>query len=158
MSNPKFIVDAMLGNIARKLRFFGYDTKYSSNMNDKEVISLAKNENRVLLTKDKELANKATKEKIQNILFKSALEADQLVQIAKDLCMKEFLIDFNKTRCSLCNERIEKIGKENILEKIPEGIKHNKEFWICKKCNKVYWRGTHIEKLVQLTRILNEKI
>ena len=158
MNNPKFFVDAMLGNIARKLRFFGYDTKYFPNINDKEIIFLSKQEDRILLTRDKDLANKATKEKIENILFESKSEADQLIQIAKNNVIRKFLIDFNKIRCSLCNERIEFIKREQVLEKIPVGIKNNKEFWICKKCDKIYWRGTHIEKLVQLTQMLNEKI
>lgn len=158
MNSQKFIVDAMLGNIARKLRFFGYDTKYFSNIDDREIISLAKQENRTILTRDKGLSSKSTRVKIQNILLESAIETDQLIQIAKDCSIQKFLIDFTKIRCSLCNERVESIRREEILEKIPKGVKYNKEFWVCKKCDKIYWRGTHIEKLVQYTKMLNEKI
>jgi len=49
---PTFFVDAMLGNIAKKLRLFGYDAEYSSNTTDKDLILKVKEENRILITKD----------------------------------------------------------------------------------------------------------
>lgn len=158
MNNPKFIVDAMLGNIARKLRFFGYDVKYFPNIDDREIIALAKKEDRIILTRDKDLSSKAMKEKIQSTVLESVVEVEQLIQIAKYYSIQKFLIDFDKIRCSLCNEKVESIKREDILEKIPKGIKSKNEFWTCKKCDKVYWKGTHIEKLLQYTKMLNEKI
>ena len=63
MSNekPVFIVDAMLGKLAKKLRLLGYDTAYSSDIDDEDLIRIAKNENRILITKDVQLARKAEK-------------------------------------------------------------------------------------------------
>ena len=54
-NNPRFFVDAMLGNIAKKLRLLGYDTKYSSDINDNDLIESAKNEQRIIISKDNEL-------------------------------------------------------------------------------------------------------
>ncbi|RDJ32047.1 MAG: hypothetical protein DWQ18_00055 [Crenarchaeota archaeon] len=158
MNEQKFIVDAMLGNIARKLRFFGYDTKYFPNIDDREIIILAKHEGRTILTRDRDLSSKATKEKIQSTVLESVVEVEQLIQIAKHYSIKKFAIDFDKIRCSLCNEKIASIKREDILKKIPIGVIDHSEFWICKKCDKIYWKGTHIEKLVQYTKMLNEKM
>ncbi|KAF6243594.1 hypothetical protein C6988_02885 [Nitrosopumilus sp. b1] len=158
MNRQKFVVDAMLGNIARKLRFFGYDAKYFPNIDDKEIILLAKQEGRVILTRDRALSSKATKEKIQSTVLESLIEVEQIIHIAKYYSIKKFSIDFDKIRCSLCNEKIASIKREDILKKIPIGVKSEEEFWICKKCDKIYWKGTHIEKLVQYTKMLNEKI
>ena len=158
MNRQKFVVDAMLGNIARKLRFFGYDTKYYPNIDDREIIALAMKEDRTILTRDKDLSNKAMKEKIQSTVLESLIEVEQLIQIAKNYSIQKFLIDFDKIRCSLCNGKIASIKREDVVEKIPIGVKNKTEFWICKKCDKIYWKGTHIEKLVQYTKMLNEKI
>ena len=76
MNSQKFFVDAMLGNIARKLRFFGYDARYYPDIDDEKIISLAKKENRTIVTRDKDLSSKVAKEKIQNILLESEIETD----------------------------------------------------------------------------------
>ena len=55
----KFFVDAMLGNIAKKLRFFGYDTLYFSNIKDEKILVTLQNDNRILITKDEQLSRKA---------------------------------------------------------------------------------------------------
>jgi len=46
----KFVVDAMLGNVARWLRILGYDTFYSPHNSAKQNITLSINENRTLIT------------------------------------------------------------------------------------------------------------
>jgi len=40
LENPKFLVDGMLGKLARKLRIFGFDTTYLSNTDDDNLIKL----------------------------------------------------------------------------------------------------------------------
>ena len=62
--SPSFLVDAMLGNIARKLRIFGYDTLYLKDTSDSSVLGIASREKRILLTRDKELFRRVIKEGI----------------------------------------------------------------------------------------------
>ncbi|MGI0047755.1 MAG: Mut7-C RNAse domain-containing protein, partial [Nitrosotalea sp.] len=52
---PSFVVDAMLGNLARKLRILGYDSKYDSSIEDSILLNLAEGQKRVLVTKDENL-------------------------------------------------------------------------------------------------------
>ena len=58
---PIFFVDAMLGNIARKLRLLGYDTKYFSDINDEKLIKNAKEEDRIIISRDENLIKKSQK-------------------------------------------------------------------------------------------------
>jgi len=44
-----FLVDAMLGNVAKKLRLFGFDSEYFSDIDDSKLIEKAKNENRIII-------------------------------------------------------------------------------------------------------------
>jgi uncharacterized protein with PIN domain len=54
------------------------------------------------------------------------------------------------SRCILCNSKIDVINKKDVREKVPERIYINHEnFWLCKKCNKIYWKGTHYKKMVE---------
>ncbi len=56
--NPKFFVDAMLGNVAKKLRLMGFDVEYLADVKDDHLINKAKNEERIIISKDKELIQK----------------------------------------------------------------------------------------------------
>jgi len=48
----KFVVNGMLGKVARWLRMLGYDTKYFNAMSDDEILKVASEEKRILLTRD----------------------------------------------------------------------------------------------------------
>jgi uncharacterized protein with PIN domain len=67
--SPSFLVDAMLGNIARKLRIFGYDTLYLKDTSDTSILGIAMREKRILLTRDKELFRRVIKEGIEGMLL-----------------------------------------------------------------------------------------
>jgi hypothetical protein len=156
---PVFLVDAMLGNIAKKLRLFGFNSEYSSNIIDKDLIQRAKKENRILITKDALLSEIAQKQKISVIQITKNEEMEQLVQIFKKLKLTELTINGNKARCTECNEKLQIIDKEFVLNQVPEGIINNFDgFWKCPKCNKIFWEGTHIERLQKFAVELNGKL
>ncbi|MGI9566812.1 MAG: Mut7-C RNAse domain-containing protein [Nitrosopumilus sp.] len=50
-----FLVDAMLGNIAKKLRLFGVDSEYYSDIDDFELIEKIENENKIIISKYNDL-------------------------------------------------------------------------------------------------------
>ena len=160
MQNNKknFFVDAMLGNIAKKLRFFGYDTHYFSNIEDEKILGMLKNDNRILITKDEQLSRKALKQNIQAILLSNNKEIEQLIQIKNQLGMDNFSIDPNNARCTLCNSNLIEINASQIKNQVPcKVLTSTKNFWKCDNCNKIYWEGTHIIKLGKLVDIINEQ-
>ena len=156
---PKFFVDAMLGNIAKKLRLIGYDTEYSSSIEDYRLIECAKKEERIIVSRDVELINKAEKLKIKSIFLKDSSENDQLLEIVKKSDIKQITINGNSARCPKCNFSTIPIKKENVKDKIPQGVlDHNDKFWICKNCNQIYWEGTHVKNLQKLIDDVNERL
>ena len=158
-SKPIFFVDAMLGNIAKKLRLFGYDSEYSSDINDNDLIMRLKNENRILITKDTLLSKIAQKEKISVIQVTKNTEMEQLIQIFKILKLSEIVVNGNNARCTECNGELKITHKDLVLKQVPKGvIEKIDEFWRCTNCDKVYWEGTHIEKLKKFVVELNGKI
>ena len=155
---PIFFVDAMLGNIAKKLRLLGYDSEYFSDIDDIKLINVAKKENRIIISKDKELIKKAQKIGISSIYITKNEEIEQFLEIITKVNLK-IQINGNIARCTKCNSQTESIDKSSIKEKIPQGVfNSNDKFWKCKCCNKLYWEGTHIKNLQEFAGKVNERL
>jgi len=142
----KFLCDRMLGSLAKWLRIIGFDTYFpNSETSDNELLDIAKKENRTLITRDVELVFNARRENIKVINFKTTCLDEQLKLVLKQLKIDKKLF---LSRCTLCNSLVTPIKKGEIKEKVPKKVFENKEkFWICKKCDKIYWIGSHYEKM-----------
>jgi len=157
--SPRFFVDAMLGNIAKKIRLLGYDTKYFADIDDSNLIESAKKESRIIISKDYELVNKSEKLNIKSIFLEKSSESDQLIEIFNKTNIKKITISGDSARCPNCNLSTIPIDKEMIKTKVPQGVlEFNNKFWKCKKCNQVYWEGTHIKNLKKLIGEINERL
>lgn len=159
IQKQSFVVDAMLGKLAKKLRILGYDSKYFSTIEDDKIISIAKNEKRVILTKDEQLTKIAEKQIASFVLIRGNYELEQIAQINSKFKLDKFVIDTDNSRCIACNGKLESVEKYKIIGKVPEGvIEREKKFWICDSCKKVYWEGTHFKKLQEFATKLNDRI
>jgi len=150
MRSRKFVVDRMLGKLARWLRILGYDTLYPD-AKDEELIEMGNREGRTLITRDKELALRCG----NSILITTFTIEDQLGEMLKNglrIDEKEMF-----TRCTLCNSVLQEIDKNNVQGKIPQkSFENNEKFWYCKNCDKYYWKGKHwvdIKKKIEKTRV-----
>ena len=159
IQKPSFIVDAMLGNLSKKLRILGYDSKYFSSIEDEKIILIAKNEKRIILTKDEQLTKIAEKQSASFVLIRGSDELEQILQINTKIKLDRFVVNTNNSRCIACNGKLESIEKFRIIGKIPEGVlEREKSFWMCESCKKIYWEGTHFQKLQEFAAKLNDRI
>lgn len=157
-SSPIFFVDAMLGNIAKKLRVMGFDCMYDANIDDRELIRVAKRDNRIIISRDFDLVQKSSNFGIKSIFLENKGEFEQLSQIISKLNLKKIEINGNNARCPKCNSKTEFIKKELVPNKLPSRVlDQNEEFWICKNCDKIFWEGSHIINLKKLAERLNER-
>jgi uncharacterized protein with PIN domain len=149
----------MLGDLARWLRFLGFDTYYANNeIDDDDLLKISKNENRILLTKDKELIIRANKIGISVVKIDLKLLDDQIIQILKTSNVKINKKDI-LSRCSKCNDFLIKVNKDDVKESVPPMIfKNNELFWKCDKCKTVYWKGSHHEKIISRINQINLKL
>jgi len=149
----------MLGNLATKLRLLGFDSLYSSSIEDDELLRVAKRENRVIISKDVQLAEKAKKYEIIAISITNGSEIDQFFQINEKIKLGKCVVGGNTSRCPICNGELKHIEKKDVSNKVPSGVFENiNDFWICNKCEKIYWEGTHIRNLEKFTAKLNERL
>jgi hypothetical protein len=116
-------------------------------MDDAKLIEITKKENHILITRDRNLIQSARRENIKTIEIKTTDINEQISTVLGDI-----KIDKTKvlSRCILCNTEVEEIKKEDIKAKVPKRVfDNNEKFWFCKKCNKIYWKGTHYEKMFE---------
>ncbi len=153
-----FLVDAMLGNIAKKLRLFGFDSEYFSDIDDSKLIEKAKNENRTIISRDRLLIDRAKKNEISSIYITKEKEVDQFLEILESTHLQLDEISGNTARCPKCNSSTSQIDKLKIRNKIPEGVlEYNDKFWKCEGCDQIYWEGTHIKNLQEFARKIKLK-
>jgi len=135
---PKFAVDEMLGTLARWLRIMGYDAVYEKDRTDDEIVVGASAEGRILLTRDKALA--ARMGEMGSYITSDQLE-EQLRQVWRAFGLRP---DQDLARCTVCNGELEQLPEEDAKDKVPEGVfLLNHQFFRCRSCGKMYWRGTH---------------
>ena len=133
----------MLGKLTRWLRILGHNVKYSNRLDDNQLLTIAKKERRILLTRDLELYQQATAKGVNAFYLEGNDEAERLAQLAKRFGIK-LEVDMTISRCPKCNTRVKPIEKEKIADKVEKStFTYYNEFWQCPKCEQIYWQGAH---------------
>ncbi len=155
LRDPKFIADAHLGSLARYLRMLGLDVVYQNNFTDTEIIETSIKENRAILTKDRELlkTNKVT----HGYWIRNEGTEEQVKEVINRFDLKNYIREF--TRCLECNNVLEIIEKEKIEDRLPSRVKQlQNEFRYCKYCDKIYWKGTHYDSMLEVINKIRQNI
>ena len=143
----KFLADDMVGKLARRLRLAGYDTLYFKHIDDGQMVTRARTEERIIVTRDRKLADKFHLENVY--IVGSEVPAEQFRQVVKafDLDVKSEAF----SRCLECNELLVPAKKEDHKAEIPPRVYrlHN-TFFRCPGCKKLYWRGSHYARLKEM--------
>lgn len=137
-ASPRFVADNMLGRLARWLRLMGYDTLYAREAEDAEIISLSISEDRIILTRDRQLTLRrgARAFYIPEIMLEKQLK---LVSSKFGLHFRE-----DSMRCGVCNGLLGVTDRQAVKGRVPDGVyQRNELFHECVSCGHVYWRGTH---------------
>jgi hypothetical protein len=151
--DPMFLADAHLGGLARFLRMLGYDTAHENGIADAEIRRIAREERRIVLTRDRDLLKCAD---IARGAYVHALKPEkQLREVAERYGLAAGARPF--TLCLHCNLPLEPVDKEKIAERLPDKVAGlHKSFRHCRGCDRVYWPGSHYERMAQaLGRALN---
>lgn len=143
----RFIADVHLGKLARYLRLCGFDTHYDSACSDNEIIAIAKNEGRIILTRDKGILRNGLV--AHGRWIRSQDPAGQLGEVIARFDLKRKITLFS--RCSICNCILSTVPKTDIEDRLlPATALFYDEFKICTGCKKIYWQGSHSDRLTEL--------
>lgn len=125
----------------------GYNVKYSNNLDDAQLITIAKKEKRILLTRDLELYQQATAKGVDAFYVEEETGAEKLAKLAQRFKIR-LDIDMAESRCPKCNTKVKPVLKENVTGQVENStFSHYKEFWECPKCGQIYWQGAHWKKI-----------
>jgi len=150
---PRFVVDAMLGRLARWLRLLGYDALYDPSADDRALARCAAASGRILLTRDRGLL--ARRLVTRGLLIHDDRLAGQLRQVAAECGLA---LDPARcfTRCLACNAETREVSRDEVAGRVPPFVLRTHErFRACPGCGRVYWAGSHRAlALRQLARLL----
>jgi uncharacterized protein with PIN domain len=147
LHDARFILDVHLGKLARLMRLLGFDALYRNDYDDPEIVRVSIEEHRAILTRDRQLLH--AKVITYGYWLRSTNPEEQLSEVIKRFDLKKSIVPFN--RCLVCNGTMQLVSKqeiENLLE--PKTKEFYETFYQCMKCRKIYWKGTHFEKLVKI--------
>lgn len=139
-----FVVDVNLGKLAKHLRLAGFDTAYTNDATDSELIEQMQDEQRILLTRDRKLLMRNAV-KI-GYLPRSDDPTEQLEEVFKRFDLFDEIDPYS--RCVNCNALLESVSKESVMDQLePLTKKYFEEFSQCPECEQIYWKGSHRNRL-----------
>lgn len=166
-----FLADAMLGSIARKLRIFGFDTIYIAHAHDDEILKIGIEQDRVILTADKELFKRTVKVGARGVLVSGgASELEDLAYILTNNGITSVGMNGISSRCSVCNGPMEEKTSDQLKNHernnddvdyivVPDRvIACYNQFFQCTTCGKIYWEGGHLKRIRALIRNLDDRL
>jgi uncharacterized protein len=147
----RFIADAHLGGLARFLRMLGFDTLYDNRYADDEIRARANDERRIVLTRDRALLVCRT---VTHGCYLHARKPEaQLQELVARLQLGASIKPF--TRCLHCNLSLAAAERTQVLDRVPPAVvERYQRFMFCAGCQRVYWEGSHWERMRDLLRVL----
>ncbi len=147
LPDSRFVVDVNLGKLARYLRLLGFDAVSDGDLDDGDLAGISAAENRILLTKDRNLLKRSVV--VHGYYVRGIMPRDQLLEVVRRFDLRDSIVHF--ARCMECNGLVQPVDKgevDGLLE--PRTREHYDEFHRCDSCGRVYWRGSHFDKLMAI--------
>lgn len=144
VAEKRFSADSMLARLARWLRLLGFDCAYYGSITDAELVRRAIEENRVILTRDRKLENEWW---VANIYVVEAAELRaQLVEVLRRFDLTRSIAVLS--RCNECDQPVRSAVVDDIRDRVPPHVLEiHHDFSTCPRCGRVFWEGTHAERI-----------
>lgn len=144
LRETKFILDVHLGKLCKYLRMLGFDTYYRNNLQDDEIVKIALDENRIILTRDIGILKNG--QVSHGYWVRSQHSDKQLSEVIRRFDLRLHIQPF--LRCISCNGLIESVVKSKIEHRLNDNTRaYFTEFYQCRSCGKVFWEGSHYENM-----------
>lgn len=144
LRQPRFVLDVHLGRLARYLRLLGFDTVWSRDATDRELVATSLRDRRILLTRDRGLLKR--KAVTHGYYLRGTDRRGQVLEVLDRFDLVAGVDPL--TRCLECNGRLEPVARADVEDGLPPRASRDYEkFRRCPGCGRVYWEGSHVERL-----------
>ena len=146
----KFIVDHNVGKLSKWLRMMGYDTLFFEGSDDSQMVRVALDEGRVILTRDTQIMKRwvVTTGRLKAILIESDKPEEQIRQVIETLNLDCQFRPF--ALCLECNETLEDRSGQEVKDRVPPYVYQTQSKYVeCPACHRIYWRGTHWQAMTE---------
>lgn len=150
----RFFCDTMLGRLAKWLRLLGYDAAYENEIDDWELVRRAGYEDRMLLTRDREIMKRwqVVRGRVKASLVTADKVDDQLLEVIGRFGLRPQ----PEARCPEDNSVLKPLPREEARDRVPPYVFQTQEdFRACPVCRRVYWKATHWEKIDDVRKSLS---
>ena len=140
----RFVLDTHLGKLAAYLRMLGFDSLYHNDCRDEELARISANQQRTLLTRDRGLLKRSIV--IHGYLVRKVHPHHQMIEVLSRFDLFASISPFR--RCLHCNAPLQAVPKESIRHRLLRKTEqHYDEFHICSDCDRIYWKGSHYQRM-----------
>jgi uncharacterized protein len=146
----RFSLDSSLGRLARYLRLLGHDAAWVRGDSLECAISRARAEGRVLLTRSSDFIRlDLTMPIAGGMIIASSDQTSQLAEVGSEWPVFSQARPFS--RCADCNEPLLPMSPAEAQARVPVYVAATQDsFQTCLMCTRVFWKGTHAERLLEL--------
>jgi hypothetical protein len=153
LREPRFVLDSHLGKLAAYLRLMGFDTLYRNCWADEQLAQVSRDERRILLTRDLGLLKRGAV--THGHFMRETNARRQLAEAAQRFDLARLAKPFS--RCLRCNAQLEPVAKEDVRSQLPaRTAAFYEEFRRCPDCLRVYWKGGHYRRMLELVAAYTE--
>ena len=154
LRDPRFVVDVNLGRLASLLRLLGFDVVWSSDADDETLVEISLDQRRILLTRDRALLKRRII--THGVYVHSDQPEQQTLEVIRRLDLSERLAPFS--RCLRCNGELVGVAKDEVVDRLaPLTRRYYSSFSRCADCGRIYWRGSHHARMVELVERLRSR-
>jgi len=142
----KFVVDKSLGKLSKWLRILGFDTVYEGDF-EGTLFDGEFELDRVILTRTLQVQDKFFSQPL--VFIEPNDPQEQLKQVVAALGLKKSDIKLF-SRCLKCNIYLSAVDKPQVFGLVPDYVfETNDIFQKCPNCKKIYWPGSHGDRIAE---------
>jgi uncharacterized protein with PIN domain len=151
----RFATDASLGKLGRHLRAAGFDTLCQHQCSHAGFFE-GLDADRIILTRTATVKKRFQRRRL--IFIPDNDPWEQLLHVVREAPIRhEQMKPFS--RCLACNMIVSPIDSAAVKTRVPAYVwQHQQRFYECRRCRRIYWRGSHHDRLfIKLATLFRQK-
>ncbi|WP_237066013.1 Mut7-C ubiquitin/RNAse domain-containing protein [Microbulbifer guangxiensis] len=147
LREPRFVLDCHLGRLSRYLRLLGFDTLLPEDSDDGALVRVSVEQQRILLSRDRALFRRRALQR--GYWVRATNPRQQLAEVIERFQLQNVLQPFS--RCTRCNGSLRPVQKDAVQSRLRANTRRLfDQFWQCTQCGRVYWKGSHYDRMCAL--------